>query len=81
MTTLGRTDESPMLPAAPWTTAGATALRTCRYYTGGARCAKSRLFPTTDSHGSQGPEFCTPCCFELIMHPCVGGWFSGVFPG
>ena len=32
-------------------------------------------------HGSQGPEFCTPCCFELIMHASVGGWFSGVFPG
>ena len=24
------------------------------------RCAKSRLFSTTGSHGSQGPEFCTP---------------------
>ena len=24
-----------------------------------ARCAKSRLFSTTGSHGSQGPEFCT----------------------
>ena len=24
------------------------------------RCAKSRLFSTTSSHGSQGPEFCTP---------------------
>ena len=23
------------------------------------RCAKSRLFSTTGSHGSQGPEFCT----------------------
>ena len=71
-------------------------------------CAKSRLFSTTGSHGSQGPEFCTlhpllvhqgfsfqpdachgsqgpefctPCCFELIMHPSVGGWFSGVFLG
>ena len=33
------------------------------------------------SHGSQGPEFCTPCCFEVIMHASVGGWFSGVFPG
>ena len=32
-------------------------------------------------HASQGPEFCTQCCFELIMHPSVGGWFSGVFPG
>ena len=48
---------------------------------GRARCAKSRLFPTTGSHGSQGPEFCTPCCFELIMHASVGGWFAGVFPG
>ena len=25
-----------------------------------ARCAKIRLFSTTGSHGSQGPEFCTP---------------------
>ena len=25
-----------------------------------AHCAKSRLFSTTGSHGSQGPEFCTP---------------------
>ena len=25
-----------------------------------ARCAKSRLFSTTGSHGPQGPEFCTP---------------------
>ena len=25
-----------------------------------ARCAKSRLFFTTGSHGSQGPEFRTP---------------------
>ena len=24
------------------------------------RCAKTRLFFTPDSHGSQGPEFCTP---------------------
>ena len=24
------------------------------------RCAKSRLFSTAGSHGSQGPEFCTP---------------------
>ena len=24
-----------------------------------ARCAKSRLFFTTGSHGPQGPEFCT----------------------
>ena len=46
-----------------------------------ACCAKSRLFFTTSSHGSQGPEFCTQCCFELIMHACVGGWFSAVFPG
>ena len=30
------------------------------------RCAKSRLFSTTSSHGSQGPEFCTlppPCWY------------------
>ena len=72
------------------------------------RCAKSQLFSTTGSHGSQGPEictlqpllvyqgsffqsdashgfqgpdFCTPSCFELIIHPSVGGWFSGVFLG
>ena len=41
------------------------------------RCAKSWLFSTTGSHGTQGPEFCTPCCFEVIMHASVGGWFSG----
>ena len=33
-------------------------------HTGGApcavRCAKSQLFFTNGSHGSQGPEFCTP---------------------
>ena len=45
------------------------------------RCVKSRLFSTTGSHGSQDPEFCTPCCFELIMHTSVGGWFSGGVPG
>ena len=39
------------------------------------RCAKRRLFSTTGSHGSQGPEFCTPCCVEVIMHASVGGWF------
>ena len=27
------------------------------------RCAKSRLCSTTGSHGSQGPEFCTPMLF------------------
>ena len=30
------------------------------------RCVKSRLFSTTGSHGSQGPEFCTlhpPCWY------------------
>ena len=30
------------------------------------RCAKSQLFSTTGSHGSQGPEFCTlppPCWY------------------
>ena len=45
------------------------------------RCAKSRLFSTTSSYGSQGPEFCTPFCFEFIMHASVGGWFSGGVPG
>ena len=38
-----------------------------------ARCVKSRLFSANGSHGSQGPEFCTPGCFKLIMHACVGG--------
>ena len=38
------------------TSAGAhRALCTC--------CAKSRLFHTTGSHGSQGPDFCTPMLF------------------
>ena len=46
-----------------------------------ARYAKSRLFSTTAGHGFQGPEFRIPRCFKLIMHPSVGGWFSGVFPG
>ena len=32
-------------------------------------------------HGSQGPEFCTPCCFELMVHASVGRRFSGVFSG
>ena len=31
-----------------------------------ARCAKSRLFSTTGSHGSQGPEFCT--LQPLLVH-------------
>ena len=30
------------------------------------RCAKSRLFSTTGSHGFQGPEFCTPQ--PLLVH-------------
>ena len=30
------------------------------------RCAKSRLFSTTGSHGSQGPEFCT--LQPLLVH-------------
>ena len=30
------------------------------------RCAKSRLFFTTGSHGSRGPEFCTPQ--PLLVH-------------
>ena len=41
------------------------------------RSVKSRLFSTTGSHGSHGPDFCTPCCFELIM---VGG-FQGCSRG
>ena len=36
---------------------------------------------TTGSHRSQGPECCTPCYFELIMHASVGGWFSEVYQG
>ena len=39
------------------------------------------FFKSDACNGSQGPEFCNPCCFELIMHPSVGGWFSGVFLG
>ena len=42
------------------------------------RLAKSRLFSTTSTHGSQGFEFytpCTPCHFALIMHASVGGRF------
>ena len=31
-----------------------------------ARCAKSRLFSTTGSHGCQGPEFCT--LQPLLVH-------------
>ena len=31
-----------------------------------ARCAKSRLFSTTSSYGSQGPEFCT--LQPLLVH-------------
>ena len=30
------------------------------------RCAKSQLFFTTGSHGSQGPEFCT--LQPLLVH-------------
>ena len=44
------------------------------------RCAKSGLFSTTRSYGSQGPEFCIPCCFELVMHTCRWVVFRGV-PG
>ena len=64
-----------------------TSDRVCMSFSSGAhhalcaRCAKSRLFSTTGSHGSQGPEFCNPRCFELIMHPSAGGWSSGVLPG
>ena len=39
------------------------------------------VFQSDACHGCQGPEFCTTCCFELVMHASVGGWFSGVFPG
>ena len=45
------------------------------------RFAASRLPSIPGSHGSQGPELCTRCCFEWIMHASVGGWFAGVFPG
>ena len=31
-----------------------------------SRCAKSRLFSITGSHGSQGPEFCT--LQPLLVH-------------
>ena len=41
---------------------------------------KIGCFPPS-SHTSQGPEFCTPCCFELTRHASVGGDFLGVFPG
>ena len=46
------------------------------------RCAKSRLFPTTGSHGSEGPEFCTPDA--VLSGSCMllqGGGFSGGVPG
>ena len=39
------------------------------------RCAKSRLFSTTGSHGSQSPKFCTPdavlngSCTSLAPNP------------
>ena len=46
------------------------------------RCAraKSRLFSTTGSHGSQGPAFCTPDA--VLKGSCFCGWvvFRGV-PG
>ena len=38
------------------------------------RCAKRRLFSTTGSHGTQGPEFCTRQ--PLLVHR--GFFFSGL---
>ena len=38
------------------------------------RCAKSRLFSTTGSHGSQGPEFCT--LQPLLVHQGLFFFFS-----
>ena len=46
------------------------------------RCAKSRLFSTTASHGSQGPEFGTPDA--VLNGSCTLLWVGGfqeVFPG
>ena len=38
-------------------------------------CWYTRDFFSSDAcHGFQGPEFCTPCWFELIMHASVGGF-------
>ena len=44
-------------------------------------CTRDVFFQSDACQGSHGPEFCTPCCFELIMHASVGGWFSDVLPG
>ena len=46
-----------------------------------ARCAKSRLFSTTSSHRSQGPEFCTPDAVLNGSCRFCRGVVSGVFPG
>ena len=60
----------PGLPVAPVTRTLCPSIRFAFFVvTGGApcavpalcpRCVKSRLFSTAGSHGSQGPEFCTP---------------------
>ena len=51
-------------------------LTVTRHRSLGARCVTSRLFSTTGSHGSQGPELCT------LDHACFCRWvvFRGV-PG
>ena len=40
--------------------------RNFTYWGHTVRCAKSRLFSTTGSYGSQGPEFCT--LQPLLVH-------------
>ena len=40
------------------------------------RYAKSRLFSTTGSYGSQGPEFCTPAA--VLNGSCTLLWGSGL---
>ena len=40
------------------------------------RCAKSRLSSITGSHGSQGPEFCTPDA--VLNGSCMLLWVGGV---
>ena len=44
--------------------------RTVRCARAVPHCVKIRLFSTTGSHGSQGPEFC------ILPPPC---WYSRVF--
>ena len=59
----------------PWVATGPRVLNSAPY----SPCWYTRdFFLQSDArHGPQGPEFCTPCCFELIMHASVGGWFPG----